>query len=156
MHATIKKVTADIERFNFNTALASIMELSNTTADYLNTTAEDARDKELCRAVATTLVLLLAPYAPHWADELWTEALGNEGSAYAASWPSFDEEATKADEVERAVMIGGKVRGHITTAADASEDEIVAAALEAVADRIEGLTVRKTIVAPTVVNVVAN
>lgn len=53
-------------------------------------------------------------------------------------------------------MIGGKVRGHITTAADASEDEIVAAALEAVADRIEGLTVRKTIVAPTVVNVVAN
>lgn len=70
--------------------------------------------------------------------------------------PSFDEEATKADEVERAGQIGGKVRGHITTAADASEDEIVAAALEAVADRIEGLTVRKTIVAPTVVNVVAN
>lgn len=81
MHATIKKVGADIERFNFNTALASIMELSNTTADYLNATAEDARDRELCRAVATTLVLLLAPYAPHWADELWTEALGNEGSA---------------------------------------------------------------------------
>lgn len=53
-------------------------------------------------------------------------------------------------------MIGGKVRGHITTAADASEDEIVDAALAAVADRIEGLTVRKTIVAPTVVNVVAN
>lgn len=156
MHATIKKVGADIERFNFNTALAAIMELSNMTADYLNATVEDARDKELCRAVATTLVLLLAPYAPHWADELWTEALGKEGSAYAASWPSFDEEATKADEVERAVMIGGKVRGHITTAADASEDEIVAAALEAVADRIEGLTVRKTIVAPTVVNVVAN
>ena len=156
MHATIKKVGADIERFNFNTALASIMELSNTTADYLNATAEDARDKELCRAVATTLVLLLAPYAPHWADELWTEALGNEGSVYDVAWPSFDEEATKADEVERAVMIGGKVRGHITTAADASEDEIVAAALEAVADRIEGLTVRKTIVAPTVVNVVAN
>ena len=156
MHATIKKVGADIERFNFNTALASIMELSNTTADYLNATAEDARDRELCRAVATTLVLLLAPYAPHWADELWTEALGNEGSAYDVAWPSFDEEATKADEVERAVMIGGKVRGHITTAADASEDEIVAAALEAVADRIEGLTVRKTIVAPTVVNVVAN
>lgn len=67
--------------------------------------------RELCRAVATTLVLLLAPYAPHWADELWTEALGNEGSAYDVAWPSFDEEATKADEVERAVMIGGKVRG---------------------------------------------
>ena len=156
MHATIKKVGADIERFNFNTALASIMELSNTTADYLNATVEGARDKELCRAVATTFVLLLAPYAPHWADELWTEALGNEGSAYDVAWPSFDEEATKADEVERAVMIGGKVRGHITTAADASEGEIVDAALAAVADRIEGLTVRKTIVAPTVVNVVAN
>ena len=156
MHATIKKVTADIERFNFNTALAAIMELSNACADYLNATSGDARDGELCHEVASAFVLLLAPYAPHWADELWTAALGNDGSTYDASWPTFDEAATVADEVERAVMIGGKVRGHILTAADASEEEIVAAALAAVADRIEGLTVRKTIVAPTVVNVVAN
>lgn len=156
MHATIKKVGADIERFNFNTALASIMELSNVINDYLNVTDAADLDEGLCKEAASTMVLLSAPFAPHWADELWCEALGHDKSAYLQAWPSFDEEAIEEDEIERAVMIGGKVRARITTAADASEEEIVAAALEAVADRIEGLTVRKTIVAPSVVNVVAN
>ena len=155
MHQSIKKATVDIERFNFNTALSAIMELSNATADYLKFD-EGERSRELCNELATNIVLMLAPYAPHWADELWTSALGNEGSAYTQAWPQFDEAQAAEDEIERAVMIGGKVRARITTPADASEDEIVSAALEAVADRIEGKTVRKTIVAPTVVNVVAN
>ncbi|MGI6031915.1 MAG: leucine--tRNA ligase [Coriobacteriales bacterium] len=155
LHQTIKKVTEDIERFNFNTALAAIMELANATADYLKLDASK-RDSALCKQVAETLVLLLAPYAPHWADELWTAALGHEKSAYCEDWPQYDEAQAAEDEVERAVMIGGKVRAHIITAADAPEDEIVEAALAAVADRLEGKTVRKTIVAPTVVNVVAN
>ena len=155
MHQSIKKATADIERFNFNTALSAIMELSNAATDYLKL-AEDERSQALCRELATNIVLMLAPYAPHWADELWTSALGNEGSAYAQQWPVFDEAQAAEDEIERAVMIGGKVRARITTSADASEDEIVAAALDAVADRIADKTVRKTIVAPTVVNVVAN
>ena len=155
LHQTIRKVTEDIARFNFNTALAAIMELSNATADYLKKPAEQ-RDQKLCAQVADTLVRLLSPYAPHWADELWTAALGNEGSVYQQQWPTYDEAQAAEDEVERAVMIGGKVRAKITTPADADEQTIVDAALEAVADRIAGKTVRKTIVAPTVVNVVAN
>ena len=155
LHQTIRKVTEDIARFNFNTALAAIMELSNATADYLKKPAEQ-RDQKLCAQVADTLVRLLSPYAPHWADELWTEALGNEGSVYQQQWPTYDEAQAAEDEVERAVMIGGKVRAKITTPADADEQAIIDAALEAVADRIAGKTVRKTIVAPTVVNVVAN
>ncbi len=155
MHQSIKKATNDIKRFNFNTALSAVMELSNATAEYLKLPV-DQRDGELCAKLASVIVLLLEPYAPHWADELWTSALGNEGSAYLQDWPKYDEAQAAEDEIERAVMIAGKVRARITTSADASEDEIVAAALEAVADRIEGKTVRKTIVAPTVVNVVAN
>ena len=155
LHQTIRKVTEDIARFNFNTALAAIMELSNATADYLKKPAAQ-RDQKLCAQVADTLVRLLSPYAPHWADELWTAALGNEGSVYQQQWPTYDEAQAAEDEVERAVMIGGKVRAKITTPADADEQAIVDAALEAVADRIAGKTVRKTIVAPTVVNVVAN
>ena len=81
--------------------------------------------------------------------------LGEQSSICAVAWPSFDESLIQAEEVERAVMIKGKVRAKITTAADASEEEIVKAALAAVADKIEGLTVRKTIVAANVVNVVA-
>ena len=155
MHQTIKKVTADVERFNFNTALAAIMELANAVADYLKLPAEQ-RDGALCVRLAETFVLLLEPYAPHWADELWNVALGHTGSVYSQSWPEYDESQAAEDEVERAVMIGGKVRAKVTTAADAPEEEIVEAALAAVADRLEGLTVRKTIVAPTVVNIVAN
>jgi leucyl-tRNA synthetase len=131
------------------------MELSNAAADYLKLPL-DARDGALCKTVAKNIVMLLEPYAPHWADELWVEALGNEGSVYSQSWPEYDDAQAAEDEIERAVMIGGKVRAHITTAADASEDEVAAAALDAVADRIAGKTVRKTIVAATVVNVVAN
>ena len=153
LHQTIRKVTADIERFNFNTALAAIMELSNAVGDYLKLPAGQ-RDGVLCTTLAETLVMLLEPYAPHWADELWAEALGRDGSVYAQSWPEYDEAQAAEDEVERAVMIKGKVRARITTPADAPEDEVVAAALEAVASRLEGVTVRKTIVAGTVVNVV--
>ncbi len=152
MHRVIAKATADIERFNFNTALSAVMELVNATTDYLKKAEPSA---ELCAELARTLVLLLEPYAPHWADELWTEALGQEGSAYCQEWPSFDEAALVADEVERAVIIAGKVRAHITTAADAAEGEVVAAACAAAANWLEGKQILKTIVAPNVVNIVA-
>ena len=136
------------------------MELVNTAGSYLRLVSLDARRADAAlaeqdREVAETIVKLLAPIAPHWAEELWHEVLGEEGSVCLAAWPGFDEALIQEDEVERAVMIKGKVRAKITTPADASEEEVVKAALEAVADKIEGLTVRKTIVAGNVVNVVA-
>ncbi len=154
MNRVIAKVGNDIERFNFNTALSAIMELVNAIGDYLKIDSA-AYDLELCRTLARTLVLLLGPYAPHWADELWTEALGETGSVYQQAWPGYDEEALIVDEVERAVMIAGKVRAHITTAADADEDTIVAAALDAAASWLADKQVLKTIVAGNVVNIVA-
>ena len=131
------------------------MELANAVGDYLKLPAAQ-RDEELSGRVARVQVLLLAPYAPHWAEELWHEAIGEEGSVYDQAWPAFDEGALVADVVERAVIVGGKPRAHIETPADASEEEVVAAALAAVESRLAGKTVRKTIVAGNVVNIVAN
>ena len=155
MHASIKKASADIERFNFNTAISAHMELANAVGDYLKLPAVQ-RDEKLSGRVARVQVLLLAPYAPHWAEELWHEAIGEAGSVYDQAWPAFDEGALVADVVERAVIVGGKPRAHIETPADASEEEVVAAALAAVESRLAGKTVRKTIVAGNVVNIVAN
>lgn len=157
-HRVAGKVTDDFERTNFNTAIAAIMELSNAAGAFLRvTTAEQraAEYAELSAEVASVLVRLLAPVAPHWADELWQSALGNEGSVHRAAWPTFDPEAAKADEVELAVQINGKVRARITVSASESEDAIREQALQAIASYTDGKTVVKAIVIPgRLVNVV--
>ena len=160
-HRVAAKVEEDFGRNQFNTAISAIMELVNAAGSYLRVNSLEKRkaDAELAALdadVAQTIVKLLAPIAPHWAEELWHEIMGNDGSVCEQEWPTFDESLIQAEEVERAVMVKGKVRAKILTAADASEEEIVKAALDAVASKIEGLTVRKTIVAGNVVNVVAN
>ena len=160
-HRVAAKVEEDFGRNQFNTAISAIMELVNAAGSYLRVNSLEKRkaDAELAALdadVAQTIVKLLAPIAPHWAEELWHEVMGNDGSVCEQEWPTFDESLIQAEEVERAVMVKGKVRAKILTAADASEEEIVKVALEAVASKIEGLTVRKTIVAGNVVNVVAN
>ena len=160
-HRVAAKVEEDFARNQFNTAISAIMELVNAASSYLRLNALESRkaDDELAALdteVAQVIVKLLAPIAPHWAEELWHNVMDNEGSVCEQEWPTFDEALIQADEVERAVMVKGKVRAKILTAADASEEEIVKAALDAVASKIEGLTVRKTIVAGNVVNVVAN
>ncbi len=160
-HRVAAKVEEDFARNQFNTAISAIMELVNAASSYLRLNALESRkaDDELAALdteVAQVIVKLLAPIAPHWAEELWHNVMGQEGSVCEQEWPAFDEALIQADEVERAVMVKGKVRAKILTAVDASEEEIVKAALDAVASKIEGLTVRKTIVAGNVVNVVAN
>ena len=160
MHRVIGKVKTDIERFNFNTALSAVMELVNTASDYLKTVdvavrkADETLEK-LDFDVASAIVLLLASFAPHWAEELWHDALKHTDSVYSQAWPEFDPLAAKADEVERAVMMGGKVKAKIMVAVDATEEEIAQAAIVALGDKLDGLAVRKTIVAGNVVNVVA-
>ncbi|MGN0072635.1 MAG: leucine--tRNA ligase [Coriobacteriales bacterium] len=159
-HRVVSKVEDDFGRNQFNTAISAIMELVNSTGSYLRLNSLEQRRADAALAgqdldLAETIVKLLAPIAPHWAEELWHEVLGKEDSVCLAAWPSYDEALIQAEEIERAVMIKGKVRAKITTPADASEEEVAKAALEAVADKIEGLTVRKTIVAGNVVNVVA-
>ena len=157
MHEMGLKCTADFDRGQFNTAISAIMELVNDASRYLLATPVDERDAALCGAVARNIVAMLAPICPHWAEELYHEALGLTGSVYNEPWPTFDADQAKAATVEIAVQVLGKVRGRIDVAADATKVELEAAAREAVADLIAGKTVRKVIVVPgRLVNIVAN
>ncbi|MEF2559512.1 MAG: leucine--tRNA ligase [Eggerthellaceae bacterium] len=159
-HRVVGKVIDDLARNNFNTAIAAIMELVNASADLLRKrSAEQRAACENCVAmdkdVAETIVALLAPFAPHWAEELWQDVLGHTESVHEQPWPDFDPEAAKADEVELAVQVNGKVKAKIMVATDAPEEDIRAVALDAVASATEGKDVKKVIVIPgRLVNVV--
>lgn len=159
-HRVVGKVIDDLARNNFNTAIAAIMELVNASADLLRKrSAEQRATCENCVAmdkdVAETIVALLAPFAPHWAEELWQDVLGHTESVHEQPWPDFDPEAAKADEVELAVQVNGKVKAKIMVATDAPEEDIRAVALDAVASATEGKDVKKVIVIPgRLVNVV--
>lgn len=160
-HRVVGKVIDDFARNNFNTAIAAIMELVNATGDYLrkNSAEDRAANAELVafdKEIAEVIVKLLAPMAPHWAEELWQDVLDNETSVHKEAWPEFDPNAAKASEVELAVQVNGKVKAKITVASDAAEDAIRETALEAIADAIAGKDIKKVIVIPgRLVNVVA-
>ena len=160
-HRVVAKVEDDFARNNFNTAISAIMELVNAASSYLRVASFETRNADSAIAaqdaeLAETLVKVLSPIAPHWAEELWHSVLGHEDSICSAEWPTYDEALIQADEIERAVMLKGKVRAKIMTAVDAPEDEVAKAAIDALGSKLDGLTVRKTIVAGNVVNVVAN
>ncbi len=122
-HKTIKKVTDDIEdRFHFNTAIASVMELVNTLYQF-EPGKDGPEDKAALREAVEVLILLISPFAPHVASELW-EALGKDTEIENVPWPVFDPELIKADEVLVVVQVNGKVRDRITVPAE-SEDEYV-------------------------------
>ena len=151
------RCTSDYDRGQFNTAISAVMEIVNAASKYLNETPAADRVPELDFRVAHDIVAILAPICPHWAEELYHEALHLEGSVYNEPWPEFDPELAKADTVEIAVQVMGKVRGHATIAADATREQTEKAALAAISEQLEGKTVRKVIVVPgKLVNVVAN
>ena len=148
LHKAIKKVTEDTDALRFNTAIAAMMELTNFLYK------QDA----VPRSVATTLAQLLSPYAPHLAEELW-ERLGHQPAVANADWPTWDEALLVEDTIEIAVQVMGKVRGRVTIAPDASEDDAVAAAQaeESVTRHLEGKTIRKVVYVPgRILNFVAN
>lgn len=147
LHRVIGKVTADIDRFNFNTAISAIMELVNTIAGYLKIPLV-LRDTTLARRAAETLVLLLAPMAPHMCEELWQSALGAEGSVHVQAWPTFDPVQAVADTVELAVQVNGKIRARVVVATNASETEVRESALAAAESALEGRSVKKLVVVP--------
>jgi leucyl-tRNA synthetase len=146
MHRVIAKVTDDVARFQFNTAISALMELTNAAYDYRREVGAGSRDLALQRDVAETLVLLLAPFVPHLAEELWRAVLGGKGSVHLEAWPEWDASAVEADEVELAVQVNGKVRGKVTVAADLAEEDIIAVALSTVAAHVEGKSVKKVVV----------
>ena len=158
-HATLKKVGEDIgNRYQFNTAIAAIMELVNAlylAKDELATTEEGR--KVLSSAMATVLTLL-APITPHVCEELW-EDLGHARSIDQEPWPVWKEDALQRDVLTVVIQINGKLRGKIEVPASASKEEVEQLALteQNIVRHLEGLTVRKVVVIPgKLVNVVAN
>jgi len=155
-HKTIKKVTDDIEdRFHFNTAIASVMELVNALYQY----DIDKGDPHSVRAIqeaVLSVILLLGPFAPHICSELW-EAAGKGEHIENTPWPEYDPELIKAEEILVVVQVNGKLRDRLTVAVDAVEEDIKAAALklEKVAQFTEGKTPKKVIYVPgKLVNIV--
>ena len=137
---TIQKVSADLEAYHFNTAIAAMMELSTA----LFHASGPSRDEGV-----GALVLLLAPFAPHLAEELW-QRRGGTGSVHQQSWPIYDPHLATDREVQIVVQVNGKVRDRITIAAGSAEDMVRAAALasEKVQAAIGGAALTKTIVVP--------
>jgi leucyl-tRNA synthetase len=146
-HLTIKKVTEDIEReFHFNTAIAALMEMVNEVYDYTAKGVE-ADKLPVLRSALEALTLLLSPFAPHFAEELW-EGLGNTDSVAQASWPAFDPAAVVARSVTVVVQVNGKVRSKLTLPAGTSDKDIEIAALAdpKVKEHLAGKTPKKVIV----------
>lgn len=150
------RCTTEFDKGQFNTAISAVMELVNAASAYINEVPAESRDAALCYKVANDVVAMLAPIIPHWAEELSHEALGKDTPVYHQPWPEFDPEQAKSNTVEIAVQLKGKVRARIEVAADASEEELTAAATEAIADQLEGKEIRKVIVVKgRLVNIVA-
>jgi leucyl-tRNA synthetase len=150
LHQTIAKITQDFSgRWHFNTCIAAIMELVNTIVDH--EASMDAREvpAETVQEVFRTLTLLLAPFAPFLAAELW-EQLGGEGAVFRAAWPVADAERARENEVEIPVQVNGKLANVVKVPAKSDQETIKAAALAdpRIQARLEGKTVVKVIVVP--------
>jgi leucyl-tRNA synthetase len=162
-HDTIRRVTIDIEeRMHLNTAVSSLMVLVNELYSFSEGTAHGAPTRNeppvgrierpqtlaVLREAIDALVVMISPFAPHTAEELW-QMLGHPEGLAAATWPSFDPEVAKAEEVTVPVQVNGKLRARVTAPADASEDQLreLALAHEAVRTHTSGKTIRKVVVA---------
>jgi leucyl-tRNA synthetase len=148
VHKTIRKVTDDLdERFHFNTAISAVMELVNAIQSFEPKNAPE--NAPVLREAVESVVLLLAPFVPHVAEELW-ESLGHQGGVEATGWPSYDPEATVEEELLIVVQVNGKLRGKVTVAVDAGEEQVKAAAFadDKVKPWLDGKQIRKAIYVP--------
>jgi leucyl-tRNA synthetase len=146
-HATIKRVTQDIEdRFHFNTVISAVMELVNAM-QAIDESDPDSTGKRTMRFSLETTVLLLSPIVPHFCEELW-EALGHSDSILLSRWPRFDEAATVKEEVEVVVQVNGKLRSRFSAALDTDKDTLkqTAMANERIVQFVDGKPVKKVIV----------
>ena len=154
LHATIKKVTDDIEqRFNFNTAISAAMELVNGLYHYRD---REDRDTRLFDEAIDTLIVLLAPFTPHLCEELW-EATGHAGSVHTQPWPGYSEEALITEETEVVLQINGKVRDRFMVPSGLNPKELEQAvlAMDKAKTAMEGRTLIKVITVPgKLVNIV--
>ncbi len=151
-HILIKNVTEGLESFRFNTTISRLMEFINYAY------SPDGANGKLDRETISSFIILLSPFAPHMADELW-EKMGSSESVFEQRWPSYDEELTKLEEVTIVVQVNGKLRGRLDVLADIGDDELKDSALsmENVKKYTEGKVVRNIIVVPLkLINIVVS
>lgn len=156
-HGAIKKITDDIDnRFNFNTAISTIMELVNATYHYHDQIPEVDRNGLVLREAIETLIVVLAPFAPHMAEELWL-LTGHSESVHLQNWPDYDPLALIEDQITIVVQINGKVRERVTTPAGLGKDEMQRYILEqdTVQELVKDKNVNRIVVVPDrLVNIV--
>ncbi|MCX6556944.1 MAG: leucine--tRNA ligase [Candidatus Aminicenantes bacterium] len=147
LHQTVQKVGVQIESFQFNTALAAIMELLNSMYAYApiekEALAPPGADAAVVSELAETLILLLAPFAPHLGEEIWQQ-LGHEATVYRAPWPAFDPAVATSDSVTVMIQVNGKIKDKVSVVLDSAEEEVKAAALQS--DKIKQLLAGRQIV----------
>jgi len=150
VHESVKKITHDLDgAFHFHTAISTIMELMNAIDELKISEESSDQAKAVFRDAIEKVVLLISPFAPHIAEELWAE-LGHEGGVLTAEWPEVIEKALHRDEIQMALQVNGKVRDQIFVPSSASKDDIEKLALEneAVLKWTEDKIIRKVIVVP--------
>ncbi|RDY24020.1 leucine--tRNA ligase [Romboutsia maritimum] len=154
IHATLKKVTEDLsEKFGFNTAISALMELINEMYKYKE--LDDKNDGVIKEGIET-IITILAPFAPHIGEELWT-MIGKDKSIFDINWPKYDESALVKDEVEIVVQVNGKVRGKLSVAPNISREDMEKIAMEdeRIKSLVEGKTIVKVVAVPKkLVNIV--
>jgi leucyl-tRNA synthetase len=156
IHKAIKKVTEDIERFHFNTAISAIMELVNEIYVSAVKDGPDESSRRVMRESLETAVVLLSPFVPHFAEELW-EALGNRNSIIKTQWPEYDPEAVLEEEILIVIQVNGKLRDRMTIPVSYGEEEVKAWALksERIRKLVEGKEIKRVILVPKkLVNIV--
>lgn len=144
-HQTIKKVTDDIEKdYHFNTAIAALMELVNEISSFSPDTDED---RSVLTFAIKNVLLMLAPFAPHIAEELW-ETIGEKNSIFEHPWPIWDEELAKDEEIELVVQVNGKLRAKIVVPAGLSDEEAEQRALDEqkIKEMLNGKAIKKVVV----------
>jgi leucyl-tRNA synthetase len=150
LHQTIAKITLDFSgRWHFNTCIAAIMELVNALTAAEGTMESGEVPEQAVAEIFRNLILLLAPFAPFLAAELW-EQTGHEGTVFRTQWPAADAELAAEDEIEIPVQVNGKLVNVVRVPAGSSEDAVKQAAMmdAKVAARVEGKTIVKTVVVP--------
>jgi len=156
-HQTIMRVTRDIEeRLHFNTAIAAIMELVNELYKSIDPRPHRSDTWKVIRQATETVILLLSPFAPHIAEELW-QILGNRKGLTSATWPVYDRAVAAEDTITLVVQVNGKVRSRLTLPANQVEDEVRRLSLEdeKIQGLLEGMEVKRVVVVPNrLVNVV--
>jgi len=158
-HATVRKAGDDLnDRFQFNTAIAAVMELVNALYLAKDELVADESGRKVLSSAVSTVLTLLSPFTPHLSEELWA-LLGHTESVSTLPWPRWKEDALVRDTVTLVVQVNGKLRGKLDIPADASREEVETLALNEpnVLRYLEGVTVRKVVVIPgKLVNVVVS